>query len=732
MITSSLSQLRSTIVAVLALFAFTAVVFGFSFEYRNVNFDNFPRENESGYTLLLRIKNWYEHGPVALKFGLFDDSPTVEDPLVFIKDNLYSSYLPGQVFTSFAAAKLLNRAPTIAFLVTDNLFTHFSTAFVLSLLIFFFLLQIKLKARWTFCFALIPIYLEILLPGPFVLHHAFHSSEHMVILPFVLFIFLETLGEGMQTRKKVFRVLEGLVALYGLFLSWFFLAILLAVYIKRLLLKQHKRLLAESVLFWLPVGASIAFFIVQQYFLFSDMSGGAGIDSLRHVKDMFLTKSGLADVNVPPYIQIVLDKWAITTPVGIALMKPFAFLYYYHLFFKLLYGTAGFWLFIVSLLIAVGTAVRAWWQKRQKQIQPASEMVRVLSLIFIILAPPLIWTIVFRQQISYHELEFLKFSPFVAIVPFVLIPVLFSTFWPGKALTDNQVPHKWSWLFILIPIGLSLFYLSHAINNQVDFFVKAPEINREINRLVRQNTADNDIVFTTVYNRANPANVGRYDGAMYAATNKKIYQVYEPKDIYRFLSNMENTSTEYVVNILSRDPDNTRFHSLLTIVPNEKIYGNGLILYKIKKTDFLSIDQKLIGDLNERIINGDFEALPLGWQAGPKTVLKTSEAGYVGSALKIELNSTSSDGAYQAVPVQKGKTYTLIFYQKNGSTGSTYCVGTNSHGQEIKNCEDISNNFWTEYKLNFQASEDTAYIQFYTRSSGTLGDYAFIDEVSLK
>ena len=237
------SQSKLTVIAVLALLAFTAVIFSFSFEYRGVNFANFQREGESGYTLLLRAKNWYEQGPLSLKFGLFNDSPTMETSTVFTKDNLYSSYLPGQIFSSYVAAKLLKRAPTIDFLVKDNLFVHFSTALVLSLLIFFFLHQIKLKNCWAFCFALIPSYLEVLLPGPFTLHHAFHSCEHMVILPFVLFVFLEVLGEGVKAEKqKAIRIAQGLLALYGLFLSWFFLAVIMMVYIKRLVTKQYRNL----------------------------------------------------------------------------------------------------------------------------------------------------------------------------------------------------------------------------------------------------------------------------------------------------------------------------------------------------------------------------------------------------------------------------------------------------------------------------------------------------------
>jgi len=215
-------------------------------------------------------------------------------------------------------------------------------------------------------------------------------------------------------------------------------------------------------------------------------------------------------------------------------------------------------------------------------------------------------------------------------------------------------------------------------------------------------------------------------------TKKKIYVVYSPADILKIV---KNCAAEYTVNILSVGPltgdKNFKLYNFLSAVPHVAKEAGKFYIYKISKADLLAVNQSLFGNVDEKIVNGDFSSGVVGWIAGAKVTLATSSGGFADKALKIQLDATASSGAYQTVPVKQGRSYVLNFYQKNGNTNSTYCFGSTPGGQEVKACQDVSNVQWTKYSYTFTAFSDVVYVHFYTRFNESVGDYSFIDEVSL-
>ena len=143
--------------SVITIVAVCSIVFKFSIDMRSPVFDVPSQHGDNGSTSLLnRAINWYEMGPWNLGFGMFNEIRTIEDENVFTRENLYTSFLPGQIVPIYIAAKLLERPPQFAMLVQYNLLTHFLTTCLLALSVFFLLRQIHFDIFSALIFSFIP------------------------------------------------------------------------------------------------------------------------------------------------------------------------------------------------------------------------------------------------------------------------------------------------------------------------------------------------------------------------------------------------------------------------------------------------------------------------------------------------------------------------------------------------------------------------------------------------
>jgi hypothetical protein len=98
-------------------------------------------QRASGSTLKFS-KNWYREGLLDLKFGMIENPKSVEFPTLLSREP-YTSYPPGAILPIYIISKLRRHEPTPSLLMKYNLLNHLFIAFFLSLIIFFFLVQLK-------------------------------------------------------------------------------------------------------------------------------------------------------------------------------------------------------------------------------------------------------------------------------------------------------------------------------------------------------------------------------------------------------------------------------------------------------------------------------------------------------------------------------------------------------------------------------------------------------------
>jgi len=81
----------------------------------------------SGSTLKF-VNNWFEEGPVSLKFGMIENPNSIEFPTLLSRGP-YPSYPPGTIIPVYVLAKIMGRELTPSLLMKYNLINHFLIAF---------------------------------------------------------------------------------------------------------------------------------------------------------------------------------------------------------------------------------------------------------------------------------------------------------------------------------------------------------------------------------------------------------------------------------------------------------------------------------------------------------------------------------------------------------------------------------------------------------------------------
>ena len=177
------------IIIILLLFFITVGIFSYTVYIRKPWFGTLHylgHQINSGLTLLYS-NNWYNEGAFDLNFLMLRNPESIEFPDIKSR-NIYSSYPSGSILSIYVISKLIGQAPDINMLMSYNLFNHFIIAFLLSLIIFFFLRKLNFNYINSFLLSIIPIIMELLLPGPLYWHQMVFFVDQAVILLFVIFI----------------------------------------------------------------------------------------------------------------------------------------------------------------------------------------------------------------------------------------------------------------------------------------------------------------------------------------------------------------------------------------------------------------------------------------------------------------------------------------------------------------------------------------------------------------
>ena len=200
-----LNEKTGAFIAIILLLVITLVIFQYTVEIREPWFAELSSNNNhtidhhewlTGSTIKF-AKNWYNEGPLNLKFAMLEDPKSVEF-LTLSSRSPYTSYPPGTILPIYISSELLGQEPSPGLVMGYDLLNHFLVSFFLCLMILFLLRnQLRFDIINSFYF-IIPILIELLLPGPLYWFQNAFFSDQAVILPFVVYVFLEVIRDGMR------------------------------------------------------------------------------------------------------------------------------------------------------------------------------------------------------------------------------------------------------------------------------------------------------------------------------------------------------------------------------------------------------------------------------------------------------------------------------------------------------------------------------------------------------
>ena len=490
-----------TAACVALLAAVTLVVFLYTVRIRSPWFGRMSLARHhwlSGSTLKF-TKCWYHEGPFHLWFAMMENPASVEFPDLLSREP-YVSYPPGAIIPFYLVCKVIGHEPSPPLLMGFNLANHLLIALLLSLGTFFFLRQLRISRVPACLLGVIPALLELLLPGPMYWHQNVFFSDQAVILPFAALVFLEILRDQVKSRRALtaVRVLQWIVLFYGTLTDWVFLFIAAALYGKRLFdgsisRKPFRPFVKASLRYWLPVILAVVLFICQLTVL--------GVMDKWVQKG--LERSGLKpDV---PHGEFFETFWLGHIATG--------------------YGKWAIFLLWGSLAVFGVSCAYLAIRHFRKEPQPRDARI-ILYLIGLVLLPCFTQVYVFRPHSIFHEFSALKFSPAVAMVPLVLVPLLLrclcegaspggapmgapaagSSGGPGKGQARKggpaqaTPPSRWGdlklYLMILCIVPVVGLYVKIELPGVFGFFSQPTESYQRIGSFLAGNTSYKDVVFS--------------------------------------------------------------------------------------------------------------------------------------------------------------------------------------------------------------------------------------------
>lgn len=516
-----LSDHRRLVFAIVVITICTSLVFAFSAHIRS------PLVGKTAWldswfssASVLFAKNWTQTGTFRMRLGMFWNPASVEFPTLASRE-LYSSYPPGAIVPVYVLGRLLGRSPDLELVMAWNLSLQFMIALTLCLLVFYVLYQAGMTWPGALLFALVPVPLELLLPGPMYLHLVPYFGDQAVLFPLALFVLCEAIRDeaapGSRTRRCM-NVAQGVLMFAGACTEWIFVFLAGLVFLKRLAQGEYKvraASLGSVVVFFFPLVAAIALFAIQVIAL-------GGGESLR---ERFGAQTGL---NQGAFLNVNLDN------------------FFWSKHFVRAYGEIGLWLAAVSAgyVIAGGLIQTA----RRGLRRDTRDLARLVWPAFLLLASCLLHVIVFRNHSKYflHYFSALKFALPLAVIPLALAPAFFVRWLrlEGWRAAPVHIP------LAICMLAASWAYALHVWPNTVKQLKPLPvalggqdAVGRA--QFVARSTGYSDVVFTTSDKfEINTSPLFLKDSM------KRVYGV---GSIEQMADHLKGIEQDYVVNLLVRD-----------------------------------------------------------------------------------------------------------------------------------------------------------------------------------
>ncbi len=559
----NLNRKTNVLFCIILLFIITLVIFQYTVTIREPWFGELSDGHHQWLTgsTLEFTENWYNEGPLNLDFAMLKNPSSIEFPTLSSREP-YLSYPPGTIIPIYLVSEIVNHKPTVGLIMDYNLFNHFLIAFFLALIIFFFLIYLKFDTLNSFLFSIIPIMLELLLPGPLYWQQNVFFSDQAVLLPFVVYVFLEVLRDKFRDspkNKNILRlnILQNIVLFYGFLTDWLFVFIGITVYIKRIvdedivlsremfLNKRINLFIKQTIKYWFAPLLALFLFLTQIYTINSSFNSIISKALFR----MGTTSQGEAYLNN-----------------GLNIFVGYITSNYGHIAVALLAGSLTFFI-LMAIYLSLG---------RFKEHKNVFKIKKTLYLMGMLLIPCVLQVMVFRNHSVIHDFSVLKFSIPLATIPFVLVPILIFLFFENpinEKLKNIKASKRFSFNIGLLVLFLIIFTAasSYTVNEYPNYKSMFPLVNNTysvIGNSLEKNTYYNDIAFSPNFNISiNPPQQLSY-------SMKRVYQINSINDVK---GKVENINGNYNIVIVFLNPPSNYWSKILSKVTPVK--DNGIYYY---------------------------------------------------------------------------------------------------------------------------------------------------------
>lgn len=424
----------------LFLLTFTSLVFSYSLPLRSQWFGKLVQGDHhflTGSTIKF-TKNWVNEKPWNLFFGMFENPKSVEfDSLT--QRLPYVSYPPGTIVPIYLISVLTHKPPSTSIVMNYNLVNHFLISLILGFITYLIFRKYMFNYLISSLFSLIPIIMEIFLPGPFYFLQNIYFSDQAVLLPFVLTILLEIIYEEIDKNKSGgVKIIQSFVILFGASTDWFFYFLIVTIFVKRIFLDKNYKKLTDKIInniYILVLGLVPVLFLAWQI---------VKLNAFNVLLERFLTRTG---------ISFSEDS-----------MKNFWSTFWWS-HFRAYFGETGIFLYWSSLILITSSILLL--SKTIKTFIKANQSLLYYCALFLFL--PLIQVYVFKNHSLVHDFSTLKFSLTLSLIPFVLFPLLIMNL--GDLIRDDHLLKKSLWSILILATTLTTieWLIFHKYFSKQDF-----------------------------------------------------------------------------------------------------------------------------------------------------------------------------------------------------------------------------------------------------------------------
>ena len=510
--------------------------------------DRSPHQDGSSMQLAW-ANNWLKEGPFHLRFSTYMYPPSIETPTLD-KRGFYGSIPSGSVLPVYLFFKVLDltgivsdiyekRGTQLLLMIYYNFTLHFLMVLVLCWIAFFVCRNLGFDHLNSTLLALIPAIVQFHNANSLYWHTHTYFHRHAIMLPFVLYMFMQSLRIVRTTSPRVLRivqVLQPLLMFYGVLTDWLFVFVILTVYIIRIIRKEIKPPLSlqhvmcwarQSFLFFAPALVAIALWTYQiAYYLRS------------------VVHSKLFDTALSGHRFTMMDN--LLHRIGIA--NGIDHIIHYLKTSLYTYMRYGYGLTGLLMLYAVFYMATRGRKFMSRETGTANLAATVYLMLFV---PCLAHFLFFMEDNAAHPYSSMLFSPALslsfAFAPIFVLQMLKKNIFYSALQIMNK---KSITLVALLGLGSSILYGYTQIYNEqsvTKMFSPPAHGHLVIGNFIRKNTEYRDVVFSKDYYLTEPWLL------MYTHfPNKVIHFAYNLDHVYRKTKMVEQDFTVKIFYLVKR------------------------------------------------------------------------------------------------------------------------------------------------------------------------------------